>query len=368
MLKMLWKAGVPALFWGTPGVGKSAKLRALVENSGGVFCAIYPSRVDPVTVAGLPAIRDGRVTLAPWAWVERVNRAAEQNRPALIFFDEINGGDLLQLAAVQSAVAERLIGEVAIHPAVRIWAAANPVATATCGLELPPPILNRFVHIRWWETGPAGPAPEYPYILSKEEWLRWMRGEAASTETLGDDRELPPNVLQRAREMIAAAIKALGLPIAETPAGQRPFASPRSWEMAARLVAVCPHGPELQGLLLGAVGPVGAKAAQWIADIVIPSAEDLLYQGAAIPGNPDLALAAADVVAEYIDQAYERGQMTEALARASVIFLGRLLDAFPGAAAAMADRVWERLTRAYIELGLTMTPEEQQICHRFRRG
>lgn len=303
---------------------------------------VYPSRVDPMTAAGLPRSVKGSVVLDPWKWVEDLNRAARAGKPAGLLFDEVNGGDAQQLAAVQSAVAERRVGDARLDPGVSIMAAANPVSISTGGIELPPPIISRFLHVRWFEEGPYLPAPPSPFILSRRDWLAWMRGQGGG------------------HGLLAMAIEAIGLPAAGEPEGEKMFPCPRAWEHLARLIPLFDRGdPDLEGLALGSVGSVGVKAIMWLRDLKLPGAEELL-QGADIPSVPDRAAACIEVVRSFIER--QRGDIDDNLRRQAVILIGRMLDKHPGLGVVLASRIGKLI----LSPGWTPSPEEESILLRLK--
>ncbi|GIW14113.1 MAG: ATPase AAA [Tepidiforma sp.] len=237
------QARVPVLLWGAPGTGKSSVVRQLAGELNLPVEVVIASVREPSDFAGLPLLTDGMVRFAPPSWAVRL---AEAGR-GILFLDEISTAPPAVQAALLRVVLERTAGELELPDGVAIVAAANPADVAAGGWELSAPLANRFVHLDW--------------PVKAQRWAEGIqRGwTLAGIPRLAADWE---ERLPAARAVVARFISArpatlLALPRDEQARG-RAWPSPRTWEMAARLVAAVESTPEgsaaLEPLVVGCVG------------------------------------------------------------------------------------------------------------------
>lgn len=154
---------------------------------------------------------------------------------------------------------------------------SSPLPTpseAAGGWDLAPPLANRFLHLDWSHT-----ANDYT-----NKWVEGMISGFPAPKV----KRLPENWRDRmvdARGMIASYIKTrpnklFMMPENETRAG-REWASPRSWDMASRLLAAAQaYGASkdtLVELLDGCVGPSeGVEFLTWYENLDLPDPEEIL--------------------------------------------------------------------------------------------
>jgi MoxR-like ATPase len=139
-----WKRGlgIPVLYTGHPGIGKTSMLEAAFASLGLECETIIASLREPSDFAGIPFPQDGVTKmLAPW-WAYRLS----QKRGALLL-DEINTAAPSVQAALLRVCLDKIVGDTALHPDTAIVAAMNPADTAAGGWDLAPPLANRFMHI-----------------------------------------------------------------------------------------------------------------------------------------------------------------------------------------------------------------------------
>lgn len=280
-------ARVPVLLWGGAGLGKSSAVREMADGAGLVCETVIASIREPSDFAGLPIVApDGRtVHLAPPSWAERLATAGS----GVLFLDEISTAPPAVQAALLRVVLERTVGDLSLPGDVTVVAAANPPDQATNGWDISPPLANRFCHLDW--------------DLRADEWAAGLVGGFVQppVPTLPDD-DLDAE-LAAARASMSGFITARphllhAHPGDEVTAG-RAWPSPRSWEMAARLLAaaVVSGAPDkVAGLLVaGAVGPgVATEFLAWREDLDLPDPEAVLSDPASfrLPDRGDRAYAA----------------------------------------------------------------------------
>ena len=276
-------AGVPALIWGAPGTGKSSAIMALGKAMGLPVEVVIASIREPADFAGLPVVQAGEVHFAPPAWARRLTQAGE----GILFLDEISTAAPAVQAALLRVVLDRAVGDLVLPDKVRIVAAANPPEQAAGGWDLSHPLANRFVHLDW----PVDPS------AWTEGMLSGWRTPAVPSLPIGWEAGIPAS-----RALVAAFIKArpsllLVVPKDDEKAG-RAWPSPRSWDMAARLLAAGRAGQVgddvIASLVTGAVGEgAGLEFLAWLREVDLPDPEDVLAapDNFKIPARGDLAFA-----------------------------------------------------------------------------
>lgn len=253
-------ANVAYLVKGAPGLGKTSYHIDMAEAHGAHLEVIISSLRDPTDFAGLPIKvtnpnGDPGVYLAPPLWARRCNEVASQGGEAWVLFDEITTAAPAVQAALLRVMYERWVGDIQLHPNVRVFAAANPPEQAAGGWDLTPPLANRFLHLDW----PVNP----------KNWADgFIQGFPVNSALKIDTKDVD-KVMPQFKALVAGFIHSTGkeffnaVPKDEAKAGGA-WPSPRTWEMAVKLMATRAVGgldTDLDTLLLrGTVGE-GAAAA-----------------------------------------------------------------------------------------------------------
>lgn len=309
-------ADLPVLLWGEPGIGKTATLHQLAVGLGLPLTTVIASVHEPSDFAGLPVVGDDPATqgvpMAPPDWAVRLVRAGK----GLLLLDELSTAPPAVQAALLRVVLERRVGALCLPPGVRIVAAANPRSSAADGWELSPPLANRFVHLQW--------------TFEHEVVVRGLGGTWPRAALPALDRALLPEAVKRARRAVCGFLAARPALTHRLPDGEArrggPWPSPRSWEMALRLVAfgfAAGVSREVLSMLIrGTVGDgPGLELLAFIDRLDLPDPETLLADpGAAVlPQRGDLRQAALDGVVEAVRRQPEQSRWEAAwsvLARA----------------------------------------------------
>jgi len=267
-LSIALQAGTPVLAWGPPGTGKTAAITAIADALSLPLEVVLASIREPADFSGLPVIREDGVRMEPPAWARRLAREGK----GILFLDEISTAPPAVQAALLRVVLDRVVGDLALPPGVAVVAAANPPEQAAGGWDLSPPLANRFCHLTW--------------TLDSQAWIDGMiRGWPSPTVSpLAENWEAG---IPSARSLVAAFIRhrphlLLQLPQSEEQAGKA-WPSPRSWDMAARLLAAsnaAQAGDDVAASLVA--GCVGEGAAleflAWLRNLDLPDPEELLRE------------------------------------------------------------------------------------------
>lgn len=322
-------AGVPTVLWGAPGTGKSSAVRAMAERAG-LSCEIVIASIrEPSDFAGLPVVSDDGVRFAPPQWARNLAESGE----GILFLDEISTAPPAVQAALLRVVLERVVGDLALPDDVAVVAAANPPEQAADGWDLSAPLANRFCHLDWDVDAQdvaiglvAGfSVPDTPQLDAGWETLV-PRAAGAVAGFLG------------VRPSLVAAP-----PLDRASAG-RAWPSPRTWEMAIRLLAAADAADASDGvrsaLVRGAVGDgVGLELLSWLDELDLPDPEAALADpdGVELPDRSDRVYAVLSAVAAAVT-----ADVTPQRWRAAWRVMGRAADDTPDVAA-MAARVLARI-------------------------
>ncbi|SHN48075.1 AAA family ATPase [Cryptosporangium aurantiacum] len=292
-------ANLPVLLWGQPGIGKSSTIEQLAGDFGVGLETVIASVHEPSDFSGLPIVgpdpaRNG-VPMAPPDWAVRLHRTGS----GLLFLDELSSAPPAVQAALLRVVLERRVGSLALPPGVRIVAAANPPDTAAGGWQLAAPLANRFVHLSWQHD---------PRIVVRGLGGEWPR---LRPPTLRADAF--EAAVRRARAVVCGFLTARPdyahrLPT-RTEARGGAWPSPRTWDMALRLMAFTfaadggPLDDTLALLLRGTLGDgAGLELMAYLDRADLPDPEDLLRDpsGFAPPHRGDLVNATLTATVEAV--------------------------------------------------------------------
>jgi hypothetical protein len=218
---------LPVMIWGMPGVGKSDAVRQLADRMGAVLVDIRLSQYDSVDLRGIPVPEKG---LTVWNMPGTLpfvgNDAFPDNRPIVLFFDEINSAEPAVMAVAYQLILDGACGEHRLKPNVYKIAAGNRDGDKGVTNKMPLPLANRFCHV---ELG-----------VSADVAVAYMMGKVPAE---------------------CVAFLSFRKPLVSTfdPArGERVFATPRTWMAAFRVYAS--KAPE-EAKRIGMAGLVGEGAA-----------------------------------------------------------------------------------------------------------
>lgn len=304
-------ADLPVLLWGEPGIGKTAAMSQLSADLDLPLTTVIASVHEPSDFSGLPVVGDDPaeqgVPMAPPDWAVRMVRAGR----GLLFLDELSTAPPAVQAALLRLVLERRVGALRLPPAVRIVAAANPRSSAADGWELSPPLANRFVHLQW--------------TYEHDVVVRGLGGTWPRTVLPRLDRERIPDAVNFARRAVCGFLSARPTLVHRMPTDEArrggPWPSPRSWEMALRLLAIATATGVSRNVLSivvrGAVGDgPGLELLASLDRLDLSDPEQLLADpaGAELPERGDLRQAVLDAVVAAVRRRPEKARWDAAWA------------------------------------------------------
>ncbi|HZM77522.1 MAG TPA: MoxR family ATPase [Candidatus Limnocylindrales bacterium] len=298
-------ADLPVLLWGEPGIGKTAALNQLAGVLDLPLTTVIASVHEPSDFSGLPVVGDDPavqgVPMAPPDWAVRLVRAGR----GLLFLDELSTAPPAVQAALLRLVLERRVGSLRLPQGVRIVAAANPRSSAADGWELSAPLANRFVHLQW--------------TYDHDVVVRGLGGTWALARLPRLDPARLADAVAYARRAVCGILAARPALVHQLPNTEArrggPWPSPRSWEMALRLIAfgtAANTGAEVLSMLVRGVvgdGP-GLELMASLDRMDLPDPETLLADpaSAVLPERGDLRQAVLDGVVDAVRRRPERAR------------------------------------------------------------
>jgi len=218
----MYKAKQPTMFWGAPGIGKSAGIWQFTQEAGIGFIDLRLSQMDPVDLRGFP-YKNGN-GLMHWAPSSALPSVELHGKCGILFLDEINAAPPSVSAAAYQLIHDRKVGEYVLPDGWVVFAAGNREGDRGVTFRMPAPLANRFIHV--------------DVEVDLDVWCVWAI-----------EAELDPLIVAflRFKPGLLHAFKA-----EHYASGKMAFPTPRSWEFANRIVTV--GSSQRMELLCGAVG------------------------------------------------------------------------------------------------------------------
>ncbi len=150
LIEDCFRAGLVPMLHGSPGVGKSACLKAIAEKYKLELVDIRLSQVDPTDLMGLP-MREKDSVKAEYVPLNTFPLAGEA-KPAgkrgwLLFLDEINSAPRSIQAAAYRLVLDREVGIHKLHKDVYIACAGNLVTDKAITVNMGTAMQSRLTHL-----------------------------------------------------------------------------------------------------------------------------------------------------------------------------------------------------------------------------
>ena len=283
---------VPVILWGPPAIGKTAYIYALAKALDEHLEVVIASLREPSDFLGLPIRKGEEVIMAPPSWARRLR----DHGSGLVVFDEITTAPPAVQATLLRVVLERVVGDLELPPGVKILAIANPADEAG-GWDLSLPLTNRFLHIQAEE-------------LDSEAWARGLISGWDVKPNIMGKFVVDEAMKLRARSEIGGFLNHRPELMLQKPKSdskdKESWPSPRSWEMAARLLGTAysvgvPPVVSLK-LMQGSVGNGAASEfMSWQKTLDLPDPAAVLAKPHKfkVPTRPDITFAALGAVVGY---------------------------------------------------------------------
>lgn len=218
----MYKAKQPVMFWGAPGIGKSAGILQFTLDAGIGMIDLRLSQMDPVDLRGFP-YKNGN-GLMHWAPSSALPNVELHGERGILFLDELPSAPISVQAAAYQLIHDRKVGEYVLPDGWVVFAAGNRESDRGVSYRMPAPLANRFIHVS--------------VEVDLDTWCKWAI-----------DVEMDPTFVAflRFKPGLLHAFKA-----EHYNSGQMAFPTPRSWEFADRIVKA--GSSQRMELLSGAVG------------------------------------------------------------------------------------------------------------------
>lgn len=216
VLDLLIQQNWAVFLWGAPGIGKSAIVKQVAERHGMPVVDLRASLLDSTDLRGIPVVEGGKAVWCPPAFLPQ-----KEDKPGILFLDELNAAPPLVQAAMYQLVLDRRIGEYVLPEGWKIIAAGNRQTDRAVVFRLSSALSNRFIHIT--------------LDADMQSWREWAVKAEIHPLVLGF-LHYKPALLWHVTENETA------------------FASPRSWEILSDTIKVFDNPTELHDFASGIVG------------------------------------------------------------------------------------------------------------------
>lgn len=152
-----FKAKLPVLIKGAPGVGKSDIVSQAAEICGYNLMIFHPAVSDPTDYKGLPGIVDGKAEFLPYGDLRRL---MEVKKPTIAFLDDIGQAPTCVQTAVMQLLLARQVNGKKISDRVIFVAATNRRKDRAGVSGILEPVKSRFKCI-------------YELVPSLDDWTAW---------------------------------------------------------------------------------------------------------------------------------------------------------------------------------------------------
>lgn len=141
------------MIWGPPGVGKSSIVAQTARKYGIGFIDVRLSQLAPTDLRGLPVpvelprqpVHAGTHIggVSKWYPPEFLPTSGE----GILFLDELNMAPPTMQGMAQQLILDRKVGSYTLPPGWFVWAAGNRKEDRAAVFDMPAPLANRFIHL-----------------------------------------------------------------------------------------------------------------------------------------------------------------------------------------------------------------------------
>jgi len=283
-LRALIGERVPLHIWGPCGTGKSQIVGQVASDLDYEFLDVRAVQLDPVDLRGLPRISSDQTEWVPPKFLPTSGKG-------ILFLDELTSAPQMTQAGCYQLVLDRRLGEYRLPDEWVVIAAGNPASERGVHFAMPRPLRNRFVHL---DLEP-----------DLDDWSKWAIKAHVRPEIIAFLRFKP--------ELLHAA---------DVTSDANAWPTPRSWEMASRVLAgvakrtgarLLSGTSEFEAQLLD--GTIGQAAASELVAFLrlfreLPSIDEILLNPTAanVPQEPSAQIAIATALGRVLsDTSVGRG-------------------------------------------------------------
>lgn len=217
------------MLWGAPGLGKSQGIREIavnIEKKTKKKVNITDVRLllfNPVDLRGIPTANKDK-TLAVWLKPKVFNMDESKKVVNILFLDEISAAPSSVQAAAYQITLDRMIGEHALPDNCIVIVAGNRMMDRSVVSKMPKALANRLLHIE--------------VDVNVDDWVKWA-GKNKINKYIIKFIQDNPNYLMKY----------------DTQNEELSFATPRTWEMASKLLDnINTKKIDIEPLLSGLIG------------------------------------------------------------------------------------------------------------------
>lgn len=272
-----FKALPSVMLWGAPGVGKSQAIRQVawkIEKETEKTVHVTDVRLllfNPIDLRGIPTA-NAEKTLAIWLRPQIFNMDSSDSVVNILFLDEITAAPQSVQAAAYQITLDRVVGEHVLPDNCIVIAAGNRTTDRSVAFKMPKALANRLMHFQVEESFDA--------------WRSWAVRVGVNEKVIG--------FLSFHKDYLMA-FDPNGSDVA--------FATPRSWEMASKVLDQFDGNVERAfNLIAGLVGVgVALEFRSWeqVYDS-LPSIEDIFDgKNPACPTRADALYALVSAMLEH---------------------------------------------------------------------
>lgn len=214
---------IPVMLHGAPGVGKSSIINQIAHELGLNVIDLRLAQIDATDLKGIPMPNreTGRSEwLTPSFWPDRNKDGLGVDGPGIIFLDEIEKAPISVKNASLQLVLDRRVGDYHLPEDWTIVCAGNRSDDNSFSQPLGSALANRMMHL---EIEP-----------DVDAWASWARNNKVIEDIIAFVH-FKPDLLYKNTE-------------------EHAFPSPRSWDMASRLIDGAKNKKERKELLAASVG------------------------------------------------------------------------------------------------------------------
>jgi len=261
------KTNLVPLFWGPPGIGKSAIIEKYSRYIYGKNAIVLIGSVmDPTDIVGHFRIDENSEYVKQYKPQFLVD--LENGKSNVLFFDEINTAPPLVFAALLRILNERKVLNYPIPENTFIVAAANPPEQAPNASDLSLSFETRFVHIH----------VDTSIKEIREDFITGFSDEWKFPEF---DKTKYENSLPFARSVVISFLSDQSPHITIESDGQSGGVNFRTAEYASRIVAFYhshkfPNRKIVRAILSGILGNVGYGVLDYLEKLKLPNIEEVL--------------------------------------------------------------------------------------------